>query len=98
MAKKVERKSPVKGDAWRTPRLLWPSQSSSRPVTLNSRSSTRLRLHGNEATYAYHDHGRAAAPGRVASPTMRPGARSSTRSALARARSGDGRGPKAALC
>jgi hypothetical protein len=26
-----------------------------------------LRLHGSEATYAYHDHGRAAAPGRVAS-------------------------------
>ena len=57
-----------------------------------------LRLHGSEATYAYHDHGRAAAPGRVASPTMRPGARSSMRSALTRARSGDGGGPKAALC
>ena len=33
MAKKVERKFPVKGDAWRTPRLLWPSRSSSRPVS-----------------------------------------------------------------
>ena len=34
----------------------------------------------------------------VASPTMRPGARSSMRSALTRGRSNDGVDPKAALC
>ena len=42
-----------------------PAGATSRPRTASL--GCVLRLHGSEATYAYHDHGLAAVPGRVAS-------------------------------
>ena len=49
MAEKVERKFPVKGDAWRTPPLALAARSSSRPVSSKFKryaTGSECRSHG----------------------------------------------------